>query len=163
MSFQTNVSVDNQPSNPLDPTDPIANSSNQRARLLRSHESLLLLQSIPATHRTAQFDKGNGTQQDVTPTPDVLLKRVPRCEDLWFEDGDVIIWADDEGDSMLYRVHRRVLKESGAEPFCTVVNCHYPDPKTSNETFLDGVWVLKYTNQDPTDIMYVLKWMYERP
>jgi hypothetical protein len=64
---------------------------------------------------------------------------------------------------MLYRVHRRVLKESGAEPFCTVVSCDYPNPETSDETFLDGIWVLKYVGQDPIDIMYVLKWMYERP
>ena len=64
---------------------------------------------------------------------------------------------------MLYRVHRHVLKESEAEPLCTVVNCTYPNPKTSNEIFFDGVWVLKYAQQAPFDIEYLLKWMYERP
>ena len=98
-----------------------------------------------------------------TPIPKVPLEKVERCKKVWFEDGDVIIWAQDQSGSMLYRVHRRVLGESGAEPFCTVVDCDYPNPETSSELFLDGVWVLKYAGQDPIDIMYVLEWMYERP
>lgn len=159
MSFWSNVNVDNHPSNPADATDPTTRSPNQRGRALQTHEPLLFHQSLPATHQTIEVD----TQKGVTPTPGVLLEQVPRCRDLWLEDGDVIFWAGDENDSMLFRVHRRVLKESGAEPFCTVVDCDYPNPKTSNETFLNGVWVIKYTDQDPIDIMHVLKWMYERP
>jgi len=132
--------VNSHPSNPVDATNPTARSSKQRSRALR-----------------------NRTQEGVTPTLGVPLEQVPRCEDLWFEDGDVIIWVQDKNGSLLFRVHCHVLKESGAEPFCTVVNCEYPNPKTSDETFLNGVWVLKYADQDPVDIMYVLKWMYERP
>ena len=158
MSFQNNP-----PSNSVVATSSAALSPKQPARALRRHESFLQLHSIPTTNRTTDVREGNNIQKNVTPTSGVPLERVPRCRDLWFEDGDVIIWAQDEKDSLLCRVHRRVLKESKAEPFCTVVNCDYPDPKTSDETFLDGVWVLKYVDQDPIDVMYVLKWMYERP
>jgi hypothetical protein len=159
MSSQAN----NHPSSTADATNPATRSPKQRAPALRRHGSSLLLQSIPATYHTIDAEQGNGTQEDVPKTPGVPLEEVPRCADLWFEDGDVIIWAQDKNDCLLYRVHRHVLKESGAEPFCTVVSCEYPNPKTSNETFLNGVWVLKYADQDPVDIMYILKWMYERP
>lgn len=123
----------------------------------------MLLLPIPATYRITDTKQGSNAQKGATTTPGASLEQVPRCKDLWFEDGDVIIWAQDKKDSLLYRVHRRVLKESGAEPFCTVVDCDYPNPETSNETFLNGVWVLRYADQDPIDIMHVLKWMYERP
>ena len=134
--------------------------TGQRARTLRTHESFIQPKPGPSTHRTPNVWRRDTTRDRVTPTP---LEEVARCKDLWFEDGDVVIWAQVQNDSMLYRVHRRVLKESGAEPFCTVVDCDYPNLETSGETFLDGVWVLKYAEQDPVDIMHVLKWMYERP
>lgn len=93
----------------------------------------------------------------------IPLEEVPRCEDLWYKDGDVIIWAEGKQGSVLFCVHCRVLKESRAKPFCTVVDCDYPSPGTSGEAFLDGVWVLKYDEQDPVEIMCVIEWMYERP
>jgi len=161
MSSQTDVT--DHPSSPVGVTNPSARLPEQRSRALRRHESFLLLRSVPATHRATNIEQGSSTQEDVPKTPRVPLEQVPRCADLWFEDGDIIIWAQNKNASLLYRVHSRVLKESGAEPFCTVVSCEYPDPETSNETFLNGVWVLKYADQDPADIMYVLKWMYERP
>ena len=49
------------------------------------------------------------------------------------------MWVDDKQGSLLFRAHRRVLKESRAEPFFTIVDCDYPNPETSGETFLDGV------------------------
>ena len=161
--MSSHINVNNHPSNPLDATKPATRLPKQRSRALRKHETLLLLQSIPPVHHATDVEPGNSTQEDIALTPGVPLERAPRCRDLWFEDGDVIIWAQDKNGSLLYRVHCHVLKESGAEPFCTVVNCEYPNQKTSNETFLNGVWVLKYADQDPTDIMYMLKWMYERP
>ena len=117
----------------------------------------------PATHRTIDVGQGNSTRDDANSASGIPLEQVPGCKDLWFEDGNVIIWAPKGDRSLLYRVHRHVLKESGAEPFCTVVNCRYPNPKTSDEIFFDGVWVLKYAQQDPFDTEYLLKWMYERP
>ncbi|KAF9783835.1 hypothetical protein BJ322DRAFT_881742 [Thelephora terrestris] len=93
----------------------------------------------------------------------VPLDKVARSKDLWFKDGDIIIWAKDEYYSSLFRVHRRILKDSRAEPFCTVVDCDYPDPETSGELFLDGVWVLRYHSRDPVETMHVIKWMYEQP
>ena len=135
-------------------SNPTAGSAKQRGRTPRRDESLFFLRPDPATYQT--------TQKNTTQTPKPL-EGVVRCSDLWFEDGDVIIWASDQKESMLYRVHRRVLKDSGAEPFCTIVEWGYPNPETSDEIFLDGIWVLKYGGQDPVDVMYVLKWMYEQP
>jgi hypothetical protein len=159
MPSQTNV--DNLPSNPADTAGLANRSLKQRNRALRRHESLLLCGPNPTTHRATKQEKA--AKRQVPLAPEVPVETVARCKDLWFEDGDVIIWAQDQDGAMLYRVHRRVLKESGAEPFCTVVDCDYPNPNTSGETFLDGVWVLKYFEQDPEAVMYVLKWMYERP
>ena len=161
MSSQTNVN--NRSGNPVNAANPAAGSPKRRARALRRHDSLLLLHPVPATHRAADVKQQNNTQAHAIPTTEVLLQRVARCKDLWFEDGDVIVWAQNENNSLLYRVHRHVLKQSGVEPFCTVVDCDYPNPETSGETFMDGIWVLKYDRQDPIDIMYLLKWMYERP
>jgi len=160
--MSSRIDVNNGSPNPADATSPTTGSPKRRARALRRHESLLLLQPIPVT-RITNVEPENSTQNQETPTLGVPLEKVARCKDLWFEDGDVIIWAQDQNDSLLYRVHRRVLKESGAEPFCTVVDCDYPKPDTSDEAFLDGVWVLKYAGQDPVDTMYLLQWMYERP
>ncbi|KAF9648420.1 hypothetical protein BDM02DRAFT_3115457 [Thelephora ganbajun] len=154
MSSHTNVN---------DSSNPTAGSLNQRNRALRRQESMLLIEPMPAIHRTINVKQQNITQEHVKPTLGVPLEKVERHKDLWFEDGDVIIWAEDQDASLLFRVHRRVLKESEAEPFCTVVNCDYPNPETSGEMFLNGVWVLKYHEQDPIDIVLVLKWMYERP
>jgi hypothetical protein len=97
------------------------------------------------------------------PASQTPLEKVPKCEDLWFKDGDVIIWARGKQDSLLFRLHCNVLEESQAEPFCTIVDCDYPDPESSEETFLDGVWVLKYDERDPKELMYVFKWMYDKP
>ena len=138
--------------NPL--PNPTAGSAKHRDHTPRRHESLLFLQPDPATYQT--------TQKNTSRTPKAL-KRATRCKDLWFEDGDVIVWADDHTGSMLCRVHRRVLKDSGAEPFCTIVDWDYPSPETPGEIFLDGVWVIKYHDQHPVDVMYMLKWMYEQP
>jgi len=160
--MSSRINVNNGSVNPVDATNPTAGSPKQRARALRRHESFFQLQPIPTT-RTTNVEQENNTQTHETPIPGVPLEKVARCKDLWFEDGDVIIWAQDQNDSLLYRVHRHVLKNSGAEPFCTVVDCDYPNLETSDETFLDGVWVLKYAGQDPIDTMYLLKWMYERP
>ena len=137
--------------------------AKQRTHTLRRHESVLVLQPNPTIYQTTDAEQEDPTLERVIPTPEVPLEKVTKCKDLWFEDGDVIIWAQSQNSSMLYRVHRRVLKESDAEPFCTVVDCDYPNPETSDEIFLDGIWVLKYAEQDPIDIMYLLKWMYERP
>lgn len=146
MSPQVNIN------NPL--PNPTPGSAKQQDHALPKHESLYFIRPDPATYQI--------TRKRTTQTPK-SLDRVARCRDLWFEDGDVIIWAYDQKESLLCRVHRRVLKDSGAEPFCTIVDWDYPNPETSDEIFLDGVWVLKYAGQDPFDVMYVLKWMYEQP
>lgn len=124
---------------------------------------MFVLQPNPITYKTDHVEPENATQKRAAPTSGISLEGIPRCEDLWFEDGDIIVWAQTKNDSVLFRVHRRVLKESGAEPFCTIVDCTYPSPETSEEIFLDGILVVNYGEQDPVDIMYVLKWMYERP
>lgn len=122
---------------------------------LKRQESLPL---IPTAVRTTGVE-----EQEPPPTSRYPDEIVPRCTELWFEDGDVIIWVQNEQDQLSFRVHRCVLKDSGAEPFCTVVDCEYPNPKTSEEMFLDGVWVIKYDGQDPEEVMYVIEWMYKRP
>ena len=157
------VNVNNPMPNPADATNPTDGSVKQRDRTLRRHESLLFLKPDPSTYPTTDANRGRVTQGSTAKTPADPLEGVARCMDLWFEDGDVVIWACDGDASMLYRVHRRVLKDSGAEPFCTIVDWGYPSQETSEEMFLDGVWVLKYDGQDPDDVMYMLKWMYERP
>jgi hypothetical protein len=144
-----------------DPSSTTSYSPKQRSRTLKRQESLL--KPILTSLRTANVGQRKLSQQHLPPTSRTPLEEVPKCDGLWFKDGDVIIWAGGKQGSSLFRVHRRVLKESRAEPFCTVVDCDYPSPETSNETFLDGVWVLKYDEQDPVEVMYVIKWMYERP
>lgn len=142
---------------------PTPGSAKRKARTLRRQKSVLQLQPNPITYRIDDAIPENTTQEHVTLTPEIPIERATRCKDFWFEDGDVYVWAYNRNSSMLYRVHRRVLRESGAEPFCTVVNCEYPNPETSDEPFLDGLWVLRYAEQDPFDVMHLLKWMYERP
>jgi len=157
------ANVNDFPPNPANATNQAAGLPEPRDRTLRKQSSMLLLQSVPTTLRTTNVGQRDDSQNHIIPTPEVPIEEVERCKDLWFEDGDVIIWAQDQNHSLLYRVHRRVLGESGAEPFCTIVDWDYPNPETSDETFLDGIWVLKYADQDPIDIMYMLKWMYDRP
>jgi len=156
-------SVNDPPPNPSDAANPTASSAKPQARSLRRHDSLVFLQPDLTTYQATDVKRTSTAQNNTTQTPNATFEGVARCRDLWFEDGDVIIWAHGRDDSMLYRVHRRVLKDSGAEPFCTIVDWDYPNPETSDELFLDGVWVLKYADQDPLDVMYVLKWMYEQP
>jgi len=136
------------------PPNPTAGPAKPRDRTPRRHESLSFLGPDPATYQITQ----KATSR--TPKP---LKGVARCRNLWFEDGDVILWVYGQNGSMLYRVHRRVLRDSGAEPFCAIVDWDYPNPETSDEMFLDDVWVIKYGGHDPVDVMYALKWMYEQP
>lgn len=145
------------------PSSSVTESLKQRSRTLKRQESLLLLKPIPATLRTPNVKEHESPQGHLPASSRIPLEKVPKCKGLWFKDGDVVIWAEGKQDSLLFRVHRHVLKESRAEPFCTVVDRDYPDPKTSGDTFLDGVWVLKYDKQEPAEIVYVIKWMYERP
>ena len=156
------VNMNNPTPNPT-ATNPTADLAKQRAPPPRRHESLLFLKPNSAIYDTTHAKQESATQKGTTRAPNPPLQGVARCKDLWFKDGDVIIWAHSQNGSMLYRVHRRVLKDSGAEPFCTIVDWDYPNPETSGEMFLDGVWVLEYGGQDPVDVMYVLKWMYEQP
>lgn len=118
--------------------------------------------NVPLRQRS-RFPKEPKSFKTIPTASSAPLEKVARSRDLWFEDGDVIIWARDERHSLLFRVHRHILKESRAEPFCTVVDCEYPSPETSGEIFLDGVWVLRYHSRDPIETMHVIKWMYEQP
>lgn len=111
----------------------------------------------------ANVDQYKSPTQHVPPTSRIPLEKVQKSKELWFKDGDVIFWIEDGRDSLLFRVHRHVLKESQVEPFCTVVDCDYPNPERPDEMFLDGVWVIKYDGRNPTEFAYVIKWMYERP
>lgn len=136
----------NQPN----PTNLATDPSRQRVCALESQESF---------HQTEH----NTPQEYDVEARRALLKTVPRSTDLWFEDGDVILWVEDDDDSLLFRVHLRVLGDSRAEPFCTAVGCKYPDQDRLDEIFLDGIWVLQYPGRSPTETMHLIKWMYERP
>lgn len=78
----------------------------------------------------------------------------------------MILWVENEPtktDTIIFRVHRETLATCGLEPFCTANEFAAPEEGTPGEVFLDGIWVTKYEQQNPTDVMMILMWIYGRP
>lgn len=152
--------------------------TTKRAREEEEEEINQSRSSSTSPSKRIKLDKESPLEDpDIPPTPELIddrplspapaaavnIEDVPRHVRLWFQDGDMILWAQKDQRGMLFRLHRQALADAGLEPFCTAIDFPIPKEGTPGEQFLDGVWVNKYEQQNPIEVEALLMWIHGRP
>lgn len=151
--------------------------STKVASTKRAREEEALDQSSSSPSKRLKVDQESSFRDpDIPPTPELVpdqllpdppvlvdINDVPRHSRLWFNDGDMILWAQNGQEGMLFRLHRKALADAGLEPFCTAIDFPIPQEGTAGEQFLEGVWVNRYEQQNPREVEALLMWIHGRP